>query len=84
MEYNLKRPKRIGEEDEDDLLVFQEQFLKNKSEKPAAKVIKINPVSSERDDISSKQQQKASVKQKIQIDCKLIISRIHFFCCWKY
>ena len=38
MSLNLKRPKRG--EDEDDLLEFQEQFLKNMNQQPSAKVIK--------------------------------------------
>ena len=37
---NLKRPKRLQEEDEDDLLEFQRQFLQNKTDQPAAKVVR--------------------------------------------
>ncbi len=45
MSFHLKRPKR--DDKEDDLLKFQEEFLRNKgSEQPAAKVIK-NPKMSE-------------------------------------
>jgi hypothetical protein len=36
---NVKRPKRINEEDEDDLLQFQEEFLKQKQQ-PSVKLIK--------------------------------------------
>lgn len=50
--FTLKRPKRIGDdEDEDELMRFQEEFLKNKAsrEQPAAKVVRVaggtsNPV----------------------------------------
>ena len=38
---HLKRPKRVNDEDEDDLIAFQENFLKNKTnEQPAAKCVK--------------------------------------------
>ncbi len=41
MNYNLRRPKRISQEDEDDLIEFQEKFLQNKNnEQPAAKCIR--------------------------------------------
>lgn len=44
MNFGIKRPKRVGEEDEDELIRFQEEFLKNKSnEQPAAKVVRLNP-----------------------------------------
>ena len=48
MSLHLKRPKRINEEDEDDLLKFQEEFLKNKAQigEPAAKVIR-NPITAD-------------------------------------
>lgn len=71
MEYNLKRPKRINEEDEDELLRFQEEFLKNKSsQQPAAKVVKreTNVV-----DESQKGNKLTDKKSKCHIDCNLII-----------
>jgi hypothetical protein len=40
MSFHVKRPKRLGEENEDDLMRFQEEFLKNKSTQPAATVVK--------------------------------------------
>ena len=44
MNSNIKRPKRIDQENEDDLLAFQEEFLRSKSqEQPAAKVVRMNP-----------------------------------------
>ena len=45
---NLKRPQRIGQEDEDELLAFQEQFLKIKNasnDQPAAKCVRKYPES---------------------------------------
>ncbi len=80
MNYNLKRPKRIGEEDEDDLLAFQEEFLKSKSEQPAAKVIRVkkednaqtNPHKSATEEEEKKQEKdenKPNLKNKVQIDC---------------
>jgi hypothetical protein len=68
MDYHLKRPKRVGEEDEDDLLAFQEAFLKNKSEQPAAKVIKIsqNKPDTNEQDVKASQPQS---KNKFEIDC---------------
>ena len=63
MEFNLKRPKRIDEEDEDDLIRFQEEFLKNKSsEQPAAKVIR-------RNEDNEKSSQPIKAPNKFQIDC---------------
>ncbi|RNA07214.1 RNA polymerase II-associated 1 [Brachionus plicatilis] len=41
MSVNLKRPKGIGEEDEDELFKFQEEFLRQKSLQPSAKVVKL-------------------------------------------
>jgi hypothetical protein len=78
MEYHLKRPKRAGEEDEDDLLAFQEAFLKNKSEQPAAKVIKTNQNRASDDtnsnqDARQSQSQILQSKNKIEIDCKFNI-----------
>jgi hypothetical protein len=71
MEYHLKRPKRVGEEDEDDLLAFQEAFLKNKSEQPAAKVIKTSQAkASDEEQNENKESTKILTKPKIQIDCK--------------
>lgn len=82
MSLNLKRPKRINEEDEDDLLRFQEEFLKNKSnQQPAAKVIRktnaddskklgdnlIEPTNDENNLIHSK---------RIEIDCNF--KRLNF------
>ena len=41
MNFNLKRPKRLGDEGEDDLIEFQEKFLQNKTnEQPAAKCVR--------------------------------------------
>jgi hypothetical protein len=38
---NVKRPKRITEEDEDDLMEIQQEFLKQKI-KPSVKLVKKN------------------------------------------
>jgi hypothetical protein len=41
---NLKRPKRLNEENEEDLIAFQESFLKNQGNSaPAAKCVKVYP-----------------------------------------
>jgi hypothetical protein len=69
MSFNLKRPKRLGEEDEEDLIRFQEEFLKNKSVQPAATVVKKNKPTDEKPENNV---QKSRPKQKVEIDCKLI------------
>lgn len=70
MSLTLKRPKRIGEEDEEDLIRFQEEFLRNKNEQPAAKVIKKQQKSE--DTIENEKQNDQPIKKnKIEIDCKL-------------
>lgn len=67
MSFSLKRPKRIDEEDEDELMRFQEEFLKNKSiEQPAAKVIRCSDVS--QNDTSTSKNTKKPVQT--QFDCK--------------
>ena len=49
MSNNLKRPKR--EESEDDLLEFQEQFLKSMNQQPSVKIIRENtPVKTEQNE----------------------------------
>lgn len=74
MEYNLKRPKRINEEDEDELLRFQEEFLKNKSsQQPAAKVVKRETTVI---DESQKGNKLTDKKSKFHIDCNLIIYKL--------
>ena len=67
MEQTLKRPKGIDQEDEDELLNFQEQFLKNRPEMPAAKVIKIN----NNNNSNSQNQNKTDSKPRIEIDCNI-------------
>jgi hypothetical protein len=67
MEYTLKRPQRIADEDEDDILAFQEEFLRKKSEIPAAKVIKVNNEASNQRDETNKDSDK---KNKVIIDCR--------------
>lgn len=42
MNVNLKRPKGISEEDENELFKFQEEFLNQKSLQPSAKVVKLS------------------------------------------
>ncbi len=61
---HLKRPKRFDKEDEDELIAFQESFLKNQSnEQPAAKCIKKQqPI--EADNIKKK-------ANKCEINCKI-------------
>jgi hypothetical protein len=63
MEINLKRPKRVGEESEEDLLKFQEDFLKNKLGQPAAKVVKTYENDSG----------KKSEEKKLQVDCEFCL-----------
>lgn len=68
MNYNLKRPKRIDEESEEDLLKFQEEFLKNRksTDVPAAKVIK----KKDSDNVQSTQATRKNITKKIEYDCK--------------
>ena len=72
MSFNLKRPKRLGEEDEEDLIRFQEEFLKNKSVQPAATVVKKNKLTYEKPENNA---QKSRPKQKVEIDCKFNFSQ---------
>jgi len=70
MEFNLKRPKRVGEESEEDLLKFQEDFLKNKLGQPAAKVVKTYETGGE----------KKVEENKFQIDCNFLLCfSIYFY-----
>ena len=72
MSFNLKRPKRLGEENEDDLIQFQEEFLKNKSVQPAATVIKKTKPSEILPDVKEADESRTrTAKQKIEIDCKI-------------
>jgi len=68
MSFNLKRPKRIGEEDEEDLIRFQEEFLKNKSVQPAATVVKKNKTTDEK---TAENGQKSQPKPRVEINCKI-------------
>ena len=66
MNSNIKRPKRIDQENEDDLLAFQEEFLKGKSQdQPAAKVIRMNSTSS-----SAQKETNGREKASSNYDCK--------------
>ena len=69
MSFNLKRPKRIGEESEDDLIRFQEEFLKNKSVQPAATVIKKNKLTDE-NATNNVPNKNSRPKQKVEINCR--------------
>ena len=69
MEFNLKRPKRVGEESEEDLIKFQEDFLKNKLGQPAAKVVKTYETCAE----------KKIDEQKLQVDCTFLLHLFHYF-----
>ncbi len=61
---HLKRPKRVNDEDEDDLIAFQENFLKNKTnEQPAAKCIK-----KQKPPVDESAQKNATKKE---INCKI-------------
>ena len=66
MNTNFKRPKRIDQENEDDLLAFQEEFLKNRAgqDPPAAKVIRMNSSS------TAPQETKTQKKTATEFDCK--------------
>ena len=44
---NVKRPKRLNEEDEDDLMQFQNEFLKL-NQQPSAKVVKKQELNEDR------------------------------------
>lgn len=69
---NLKRPQRIGQEDEDELLAFQEQFLKNKkaaNDQPAAKCVRKYP--EEVKPTTSEEQSKESAKN-YDLECNFI------------
>lgn len=66
MNSNLKRPKGIGEEDEEELFKFQEEFLRQKSTQPSAKVVKL----SKNEKITNLPDQAKNSKPKI--DCKKI------------
>lgn len=70
MSFNLKRPKRIGEENEDDLIRFQEEFLKNQSVQPAATVVKKNKLTDENNPINNVQNKNSRPKQKVEINCR--------------
>ena len=78
MSLNLKRPKRIGEEDEEDLIRFQEEFLKNKAQQPAAKVIKKQPrndlteLAETNLDKKENEHIKEMSKKRPQIDCNIL------------
>jgi hypothetical protein len=69
MSFNLKRPKRIGEENEDDLIRFQEEFLKNQSVQPAATVVKKNKLTDVNDTTNNVQNKNSRPKQKVEINC---------------
>lgn len=62
--FNLKRPKRVSEEDEDDLLAFQEQFLKSRVDQPAAKVVKVS-----QNEEPVKKENVVEKKSQMVIDC---------------
>ncbi len=65
MSFHLKRPKR--DDQEDDLLKFQEEFLRNKgSEQPAAKVVKIPKTTENKEEIIKKDHN----CKKMEIDSK--------------
>ena len=66
MSLNLKRPKRG--EDEDDLLEFQEQFLKNMNQQPSAKVIK--------EPGASPTKKQTLQETDVRMDCRYLFSKI--------
>ena len=69
----LKRPKRINDEDEDDLLAFQEQFLKSKNnEQPSAKCVRQYS-----DETKKNEDKKESVKENIPEDMDCMCCSIH-------
>lgn len=73
MSFHLKRPKR--DDQEDDLLKFQEEFLRSKgSEQPAAKVIK-NPKANENVEEKEKKDEKS---QKMEIDSMILKIKLYF------
>jgi hypothetical protein len=72
MNYNLKRPKRIGEEDEDDLIKFQEEFLKNKQDRPAATVVKKQPKIETQNDEQPPKENVEEKRARVEIDCNYI------------
>lgn len=69
MNYNLKRPKRIGEEDEDDLIKFQEEFLKNKQDRPAATVVKKQAKIETQTDEQPVKENVQERTARVEIDC---------------
>ena len=72
MSFHLKRPKR--DDQEDDLLKFQEEFLRSKgSEQPAAKVIK-NPKATE----NVEKEKKDDKSQKMEIDSMILKIKVYF------
>jgi hypothetical protein len=59
---NIKRPKRINEEDEDDLMVIQQEFLKQKVQ-PSVKLVK-----KQADESPAKTVEKSSGRKVIGMD----------------
>ena len=81
MSFNLKRPKRLGEENEDDLIRFQEEFLKNKSDQPAATVIKKHKTTENETNSAPESNMNNQHSKKVVIDCKsrIFMSQISFY-----
>lgn len=66
---NLKRPKRLNEEGEDDLIAFQENFLKTQANSaPAAKCVKVYP---EAENKNAKPAADDKENERIETDCNI-------------
>ncbi|CAF0788208.1 unnamed protein product [Brachionus calyciflorus] len=68
MNSNLKRPKGLSEEDEDELFRFQEEFLRNKTSQPAAKVVRVTRENQEETKSFKTQETQKTIKKEADFD----------------
>ena len=62
---NIKRPRRVHEEDEDELMEFQEQFLRD-SQQPSVKLVRKTPESTTINPISEVVEKKVKFQSNLK------------------